>query len=179
MLILGFLVIVNILLFIFIVFLISAVLNFFVKKIPPLGTFSNTINIILTILENKKEGIFVDLGCGTGKVIVAVKKRFPAMEVLGYESWLTQFLLAKMMIFLSGVRVKVFYRDLFRADLSKADVVFCYLFSHLMPTLEKKFEKELKSGTLVISNTFPLPNWKPIQIISLTKIDKIFIYKKE
>jgi alanine-alpha-ketoisovalerate/valine-pyruvate aminotransferase len=69
--------------------------------------------------------------------------------------------------------------------LEKADIVYTYLWYDLMPILEKKLEKELKSGAIVITNTSHFAFWQPIEIINTwpnirdSKFEKLFVYKKE
>jgi len=55
-----------------------------------------------------------------------------------------------------------------------------------MPPLEKKLQKELKKGAMVITNTSKFPNWKPVQkIITYSKtsnvpdFETLFVYVKE
>jgi len=169
----------------YLVFIIIDFLNFIIRKIPSVPTSSRTIEFILEIIRKKKDNrkTFVDLGCGGGKVLISLKKKYPEIEVIGYENWPTQFLLAKIMLFFSGVKAKIFYKDLFQADLTNAQIVFCYLYPHLMERLEPKLKKELKEGALIISNTFPLSNWQPSQILITNNknpdFKKIFVYEKK
>lgn len=41
-----------------------------------------------------------------------------------------------------------------------------------MAELQKKFEKELRPGSIVVSNVFALPTWKPISVV-----DNVYLYK--
>lgn len=174
--------ILNLFLVCYLIFLVIEILNFIIRKMPTVPTSSQAIDFILEIIEGKSDGrkTFVDLGCGWARVLIAVKKKYPKMEVIGYENLPTQFLLAKIAVFFSGTKAKVFYKDLFRADLTNADIVFCYLYPHLMKGLENKLEKELKEGALVIANAFPLSGWQPHKIIKTASKNpdckKIFIY---
>lgn len=47
----------------------------------------------------------------------------------------------------------------------------------MMPRLEEKFEKELEKGSKVIACRFPLPNKKPINIITDGDVDTVWIYE--
>jgi SAM-dependent methyltransferase len=164
------------------IFIILDVSNSLFRKIYSVPSSSRATQAILKILEKRKKGIFVDLGCGMGKLLIAVKKKYPEMEVAGYENWPSQFFLAKLLIFLSGAKIKIFYKNLFLADLNQANIIYCYLSKNLIKKLEKKLEIELKGGTLVISSTFPFPNWKPNQVIVTNQknpnFEKLFIYEK-
>ena len=177
-------IVVSLFLLIVIILLTFDFLEMIIRKIPPLPSRSKTVKHIFEILEKerKQKGVFVDLGCGSAKVLIAVKKRFPEIETMGYENWPSQFLLAKISSVIFRQKIKIIYKNLFQADLTKADIIFCYLFPHLMRVLERKFEKELKNGALIICNTFPLPHWKPIETIATlnnkTNFGKLFIYKK-
>ncbi len=68
---------------------------------------------------------------------------------------------AKLRSWVSGARLKLYMRDFFKADLSEADVVFCYLFPKIMEKLEGKFKTELRSGARVVSYGFRMPNREP------------------
>lgn len=167
---------------IYILFLNIDILNLVIRKKPPLPTSSAAIKSVFDLMEKHQGKTFVDLGCGMGKMLAAVKKRFPRMEVEGYENWPTQFILARIILFFSGTKGKIFYKDLFHADLKNADIVYCYLYPELMEKLEKKLEKELNDDVVVISNSFPLPHWKPRETIITNpkkpEYKKIFVYRK-
>ncbi len=164
------------------VFIIADVSNFLFRKTPPLPTSANAIKFILKILEKRKKGTFVDLGCGRGKVLFAVKKKYPEIIAIGYEDWFNQFFLAKLLNFIFRTKIKFFFKNLFSANLKETDVVFCYLDKDLMPRLEKKLNEELKNGATVIASTFPFPNWESSQIIvtreNMPHFEKLFIYER-
>ena len=46
-----------------------------------------------------------------------------------------------------------------------------------MEKLKEKFLKELKPGTIIISNTFAISGLKPTQIIEINDIYKTKVYK--
>lgn len=47
-----------------------------------------------------------------------------------------------------------------------ADIVFCFLSVDPMKRLKSKFEKELKTGSKVISYSFSIRDWKPKAVIT-------------
>ena len=175
----------SLILIIYLIFIVFDMLDFLITKVPPLPTASSVIPFLLKEMENQPKKVFIDLGCGNGKVLLAVKKRYPEIQVIGYEKWPTQFLMAKVKNLLKGTKAKIFCKDLFQADLKNADIVFSFLMPVLMERLGNKLKEELKSGALIISNSFSLGNdWKPIKIIQTGKNPKstfgsLFIYKKD
>ena len=51
----------------------------------------------------------------------------------------------------------------FQSGFSEADVVMCYLMPDALTKLEKKFKRELRSGTRVVSNRFTFPTLEIVQ----------------
>jgi hypothetical protein len=77
----------------------------------------------------------------------------------------------KRSLFSANVNFKT--GNIFSADVSSADIVYLYLPQELMANLEIKLQKELKPGSLIISNSVSFRNWQPS-----FKQDKLFIYVK-
>jgi SAM-dependent methyltransferase len=121
--------------------------------------------------------LFVDLGCGDGRVLKAARKRF-GVRALGFEVNPLIYLLAKARtLWDGGIRIR--RRNFWRGNLAEADVVFCYLFPDLMERLGRKLEGELKRGARVISCNFPIPGWNPSNVLrpaSDRHGDPIYIY---
>ena len=51
-----------------------------------------------------------------------------------------------------------------KQSLSKADVIVCYLSPAHMAELGEKLRRELKQGTIVCSQGFPIPEWRACRI---------------
>ncbi len=60
-------------------------------------------------------------------------------------------------------------------------MVVCYLYPGAMRKLKDKFEQELAPGTLVVSNTFSISGWKPINVIDTHDLynTHIYLYEKK
>ena len=137
-----------------------------------------TIKKMLEVAKIKKGERVIDLGCGDGRIVIAAEKRFGA-RAEGYEVSIFVWLLAQMNRLLKLSPVKIYRRNFFKADLSKADVIFCYLLPEVMEKLSPKFKKELKKGARVVSASFRLPGWKIQKEYKKEKrIAPIFIYRK-
>ncbi|MDO8669253.1 MAG: 50S ribosomal protein L11 methyltransferase [Candidatus Buchananbacteria bacterium] len=148
--------------------------------VPFISTNKKDFKAILKAVDLKPNEVIYDLGCGKAHLLIYASKYFGAKGV-GYELTLWPYLWAKLKIHLSQAQVKVFRQNFFRADLTKADVVFCYLFPEVMAKLEPKFAQELKSGSRVVSYGFKLPS-KPADKTVITNDDntelgKIYVYK--
>lgn len=99
-----------------------------------------------------------DLGCGTGKALVYVAKRYGAKGV-GIEIDPVRFTLAKWNIARSNQtrKVKILKKNFFDVSIAPATIIFVYLVPKALQRLTPKFLKELESGTKFISFIYPMP----------------------
>jgi len=128
---------------------------------------------------------FYDLGCGRGTVVLAVKKILPRLAVYGVDDNRIRIFFAYLKSIILRQKINFKKQDVFHADIKNADIVYTYLWYDLMPILEKKLQKELKPGAIVITNTSHFSNWKPIKkIVTYPKklrtpnFETLFVYKK-
>jgi SAM-dependent methyltransferase len=63
-------------------------------------------------------------------------------------------------------RIQFIQSDVMDVDLADATVVLCYLYSSAAKLLRSKFEIELKPGTRIVMESFPIPGWKPAKEIN-------------
>jgi len=172
----------------YLVFLV-AVLSLFIsvivglimaRGVPFVSTPRRKYRQILSAVELKPGEKIYDLGCGKASLLVLAAKEFGAKGI-GYELSLWPYLWSKFNILISRANVEVRMKNFFKADLSGADVVYCYLFPEVMARLEPKFAKELKSPARVVSYGFKLPNTEPIKIVDTRRdgkqMERIFVYK--
>lgn len=117
--------------------------------------------------ELKPGQIVYDLGCGKANLLTTAAKNF-GVKGIGYEISLWPYVWGRMRVWLQKADVEIRMKNFFQADISKADVVFCYLFPQIMDQLEPKFKSELKPGAKVVSYAFTLPDTKPAKVISAT-----------
>lgn len=122
-----------------------------------------------------------DLGCGRGISLIALTRAFNVKST-GYELNPAVFAWAKVRRLLSGRKVRknlhFKFGNFFKIDLSKADIIYLYLFPEIVLKLEDKIIKECRPGTYIICNTFVfqtlMPVWKHEEKGSLKNI---YVYK--
>jgi predicted RNA methylase len=126
-----------------------------IKGAPWVPTRMKKVRRMLELADVKPDDVVYDLGCGDGRIIVMAARKFGARAV-GIEIDMMRFLWCQFLITILGLRrkVKVIYGDLFKKDLSNADVLICYLLQSTNNRLEDKLLEELQPTTRVISNTF-------------------------
>ncbi|MGD8344464.1 MAG: hypothetical protein PVH53_12770, partial [Desulfobacterales bacterium] len=76
-------------------------------------------------------------------------------------------------------KIKIRRQNFWEADLSDADVVFCYLYPDVMKRLATKLAAGLKPGAIIVSSNFSLPGLVPSRVIRLASSlhnDPIYVY---
>ncbi len=109
---------------------------------------------------------FADIGAGLGGVLVYLARIRLDGEFVGMENAPLPFFLAWLR--LRGYTNARMYRvDFWQQDFSGYDVIYAYLSPVPMARLWEKACREMRPGTLLVSNTFEIPGNIPDQIIEL------------
>jgi ribosomal protein L11 methylase PrmA len=116
----------------------------------------------------------MDLGAGDGKVVIAMAKAGATAYVVEIQEKYVR--RAKANIAQANVQGKAFVSagDFWELDLKEYDIITIYCMAMLMERLSEKLTRELRPGTIVISNGFPIPNWKLKR-----KEEFLYVYEKE
>jgi len=109
-----------------------------------------------------KEGQkFYELGCGSGTILFSIAKKYPEAMFIGYDISIFPFLYARTKKLLGRyTNTKIQMKNLFKQDLSDADVVFVFLMEKCYPRLTQKFAQELKDESVVVFQGWALPEIK-------------------
>jgi predicted RNA methylase len=135
------------------------------------------VSKMLTMANVKPGELVYDLGCGDGRILIVAVRQFGARAV-GIEVDPLRYLWSQIRIRLLGLRnkVRIEYGNFFAHDLSKADVVTCYLLQGTNNRLEEKINRELRPDARIISSVYTLPS---LSLINKNKKLKLFLYKKQ
>ena len=136
------------------------------------------ISAFLDAVPMKAGQLLVDIGCGDGRVLRQVRRRYEVRAV-GYELNLLAYVKAKLLCF-GRKNIQIRWRNFWTVDLSDADVVFCYLFPDVMRNLAAKLKSDLKPGAVVVSCNFHLPGFSPERVLrpgNSLHNDPIYVYR--
>ena len=135
------------------------------------------IETFLRAVPMHPQELFLDLGCGDGRVLRKAYQRY-GVRAVGLEINPLAYIAAKIRTSRFS-RVQIKRKNFLKESLVRADVVFCYLFPDILDALSKKLAEELHPGAKVVSCNFPLPNWTPLKVLRPDpelRGDPIYIY---
>ena len=143
------------------------------ERVPLYLTNNQTHLALKAILENEKAKTFLDLGSGLGGVVRAMSSDQIKSE--GVESapllWIVSSLLS--VITFKG---KIWRKNIWKTNLSQFDVVYAFLSPAIMTKLYQKVKGEMPKGSLFITNSFVVEDFKPSKIIELNDERKTKLY---
>lgn len=117
---------------------------------------------IAAFADVRDSDIVYDLGCGDGRVLLALFKQCPHTRYVGIENAWSAYLLAlARSLRAKGDRFCIRRADFFKEDLREATIVFVYLYPKVLDALLPKLESELKPGARVISCDFRFQGREP------------------
>ena len=135
----------------------------FISFIP---TPPSHVNGFFQLVSVSTSDVVYDLGCGDGRLLFAALEK-GAGRAVGVELDPEPLATVREEAEKRGVegRVTFYQADIMSVNLSDATIVFTYLCSAAALALKEKFERELKPGTRVVMEMFPIPGWKPRRVI--------------
>lgn len=134
---------------------------------------------ILELADVQEGDIVYDLGSGDGRWLFYFADHSSAKEVRGYEISVMMFLICWIKKLFRGYpHIKIVLKSFFKTDLSKADVVICFLTPMAMKKLFPKLKREMKNGTKLVSYAFTTPGLNCEKISKVSQKDvPIYLYR--
>jgi precorrin-6B methylase 2 len=156
----------------------------FNKGVPNIRTAPAIRRRIIDVLKSdmvKKGGdkyVIYDMGSGNGLLTREIAKAIPQATVIGVEASRQCIEWSEKMKSAQGIPNLSYRRaDFFEHDFGDADAVVVFLSVYEMGRVGEKLMKNLKPGTLVTSNRFPLHGWtveEKVKVFTLYPFQKYF-----
>jgi len=134
-----------------------------VSAAPWLPTKKKQRQELTEIIPLEKGMTVYDLGCGDGSVLFDLARKNPEIKAVGLEISLLPYFIARLRKLLHPKvyqNVQIKFRNFFREDLSRADVVFVFLLNKCYNRLVAKFYKELRDEALVVVEAWSFPEFE-------------------
>ncbi len=146
---------------IFLILFLGSVLTYapaFWTRVPYYPTHRAAYACILAELPIDTPFTFVDIGCGTGDLLLFLAKRRPQGRFVGIEIGATPWLIAKVKsLALARSSVSIRFQSMWNLDLAHYDIVYTFLSPAPMERLWNKAKDEMRPGTTFITNSFATP----------------------
>lgn len=123
-------------------------------------------NALESLLPQEKGFHFVDVGAGLGGVLDYLARVRPDGLFVGVENAPLPFMMAWLRLH-GYTNCSMRREDFWQINFSDYDVVYAYLSPVPMARLWEKASREMRTGTLLISNSFEIPGKSPDRVIEL------------
>ena len=148
-------------------------LSFFVVFFgaPYVPTLSAHMNDMTQLYSFTKRDVFVDIGCGDGRVLRYVTPK--VRKSVGYELSPVVWLIARILS-RSHPQIHIYLANFWHISIPReTTVVYTFLSSHYMPKLQKKLQAHAtlhQKPIYLISHGFGFDNQKPIKTYRSMKL---------
>lgn len=141
--------------------------NAVVERVPLYRSSLDTVNALAELLPER--AVFLEAGCGEGRLALALAAKRPDVVILGLENAWGNWLMAYLRWWLTGHpnNVKFSCRSFWKEDWGRFDAVYVFLSPEPMPRVWTKFVTEGSPDSVLISNTFLVPDVPPDSHVSL------------
>ncbi len=171
-----------IILLIILAFLFSIIFPFPLFGAPFDFSRDEAIRNIVKLTAPKNGDKIAELGSGDGRVCIALARKNPKTKIYGFEINPILVVLSKINVNKAGFekQIKIKWKNFWFADFGKFNKIVMFQFDNVMSRIEKKFDKELKKGSLIISHHWKLPHWKIVRSLGKEHISygKVHLYKR-
>lgn len=124
---------------------------------PFVGSRPEWIEEIVALAKPQPGQLAVDLGSGDGRLLLAMARQ--GCRGVGYEVNLFLVWLSRWRAWRQGAPVTVHWRNFDQAELGEADLVMLYGVDRSLARLARKLRREMRSGALIVSLSYPIPDW--------------------
>ncbi|MBI2640673.1 MAG: class I SAM-dependent methyltransferase [Candidatus Sungbacteria bacterium] len=154
----------------FLIFEIYAIIIGHLKGAPFVRSKKEKIQIMLELADIRSGEWVYDLGSGDGTLMMEAACR--GANAVGIEINPFLCLYSRWRIRRLGIKNASIVRSDFRKiSLARADVILLYLWPSTIEKLKEKLSQELKPGSRIISNGFPIKGWNHIM-----EKDNVYLY---
>lgn len=147
----------------------------FRSRVPLYLTHQSSLATLTEWVALQQPQAFADAGCGTGTVLVSLARRFPLTSFEGWEIAPLPWLIGRMRTY-SLPNCHIRWGSFWPQSLARFDMVYAFLSPVPMPLLWDKACREMKCGTLLVSNSFAVPDEKPWRVLDEGSTMPLYVY---
>ena len=148
----------------------------FQTQVPLYLSSDEAAKRLASLLPKEKKFSLIDVGCGCGGLLSQLSKSQSKGHFFGIEAAPIPYLLSKVRVMIKTPNCTIQWGDFWKHNLAPYDVVYAYLSPVPMESLWQKARKEMRPGSLFISNSFIVPDIEPEQTIQLNDMTGSTLY---
>jgi SAM-dependent methyltransferase len=134
---------------------------------PFVATPEDLVEQMLRLGDVSQDDLVVDLGSGDGRLVIAAAASGARGIGVEYDERLVELSRARARSAGVADRVRFLHEDIFRTDVSGADVVMLYLSADFNLRLRPRLLEQLRPGSRVVSHAFHMGDWEPDSTVTL------------
>jgi SAM-dependent methyltransferase len=135
----------------------------FRTQVPLFLTNRQTAAVLAGLLPSGPVSV-LDLGCGIGSLLVALARLRPDARLTGIETAPVPFVLSCLR---RQPSITVLRGDFFAHSWAEYALVYAFLSPVPMAAVWEKARREMKAGSLLVSNSFGIPGREPDRILEV------------
>lgn len=152
------------------------------------GTFRGDVPLFLSslavalaladIAKRERAKTCVEIGAGIGSVALPLARQCPKLRIVAWERAPLPWLLARWRC-RRQANVAVRRLNLWQQSLAGYDLGFAFLSPAVMPQIGDKVRAEMRPGSLFVSSSFAIPDWRPESVIELAdpRATRLYCYR--
>lgn len=126
---------------------------------PFVPTDRKKVAQILKKIKFRKKDVFYDLGCGDGRIVFYVAKKYQIRSVGVERNPLLHFAAEVRRKLTKTEKVEFKNKNIFDVKLSDATIIYLFLFPETIQKLKKNIAQQCRKGTRIISHGFKIKGW--------------------
>ncbi len=146
--------------------------------VPLFLSSTAVVEAVSQVITQESAQHFAELGAGIGTVTVPLAQQHPQLIINAWEKapipWVINIWRSR-----HYANSHCYRSNLWSCDFSQYDVIFVFLSPAVMPELGVKLRSTMRPGSLLISSSFAIPDWKPETIKQVNDMAKtqLFCYR--
>ncbi|MDR2188024.1 MAG: class I SAM-dependent methyltransferase [Azonexus sp.] len=126
-------------------------------RVPLYLSNRETVAALKALIERENCQQVLDLGAGLGSTLIPLADAWPERQFAGIENAPASWLLSRL-LGLGRPNLQLGWGDLWQAPLAGHDLVYAFLSPAPMARLWQKAKAEMRPGSLLVSNSFAVPD---------------------
>lgn len=135
--------------------------------VPLYFSSESAVSALCELLPAGAGSRVLDAGSGVGTVLVSLSARRPDVIVEGVEAALLPWLLSWLRGALNGAGFRASLGDFWDVDFGRFDFVYAFLSPAPMHGVWDKARREMRPGSVFVSNSFTVPGVAPARVLDL------------